>query len=252
MPLWGLVATVVGAALLAGIVVLVARYVPVERREPLNEVVGFVYAVVGVIYAVVLAMVVVELWGTFDDAKFGTYTESNALIELHSYAQSLPQPACGQLSGMTRAYTETVINEEWPMLGRLQVSETAWHQEMGLRAAVEAQQPQTSADQSRYQAALQAASTLGSARRERVNETTHGIPSLLWVALIIGSVVTVGFAFMFGMRNLVAHIAVVFCLALLEGSLLLLIFELNYPFAGTVRVQPEAFQLALNQLTSSC
>ena len=249
MPIWGLVLVVAAAALMAGLVVLVGRLVPVDRREPLNDVVGFIYAVVGVIYAVVLAMVVVELWTTFDDALFNTYTESSALIDLNSYAQSLPKPACTQLSNMTKTYTETVINQEWPLLANLDASATAWHQEMGLRTAIEAQQPQTFADQSRYEAVLQAASTLGNARRQRVNESTDGIPALLWVALITGSVVTVGFTFLFGMRNLVAHGAVVFTLVLVEGSLLLLIYELNYPFAGAIRVQPEAFRLALEQLS---
>lgn len=251
MPFWGLVIVVAVAVLMAGLVVVVARYFPVERREPLNEVVGYIYAVVGVIYAVVLAMVVVELWTTFDDAMLNTYTESNALIDLRWYAQTLPKPVCNTMSDMTTAYTETVINQEWPLLGEQQASITAWNQEMALREAVQTQQPQTSADQSRYQAALQAASTLGNARRQRVNESGNGIPSLLWVALIIGSVVTVGFALLFGVRNLWAHGAVMFSLALVEGSLLLLIFELNYPFAGAIRVHPEAFELALGQLTSS-
>jgi len=251
MPIWGMVIVVGAAALMAGLMVLVARYVSVDRREAHNDVVGFVYAVVGVIYAVVLAMVVIDVLNTLDSAKVNTYAESNALIDLDWYARSLPQPAGAQIEGMTKAYTETVINEEWPLLGRQQSSATAWSQARRLRTAVEAQQPQTLGAQARYQAALQAAGALSSARRQRVNEATEAIPGLLWVALIIGGVVTVGFAFLFGMRGLVAHCAVVFSLTLVVGSLLLLIYELNYPFIGAIRVRPVAFELALNQMGRS-
>lgn len=248
MPIWGMALVVITAAFMAGLLVLVTRWVPFDRREPQNDVVGFVYAVVGVVYAVVLALVVIDVLGALDSARANSYVESNALIDLNWFAKSLPQPAGTQIQDIAKAYTETVIKQEWPLLGKEQTSAVAWTQARQLRDAVEAQQPMTLASQSRYQAALEAASALSGARRQRVNDATEGIPGLLWAALIIGGLVTVGFVFLFGMPSLLAHCTVVFCLTLLVGSLLLLIYELNYPFAGAIRVRPDAFELALSQM----
>lgn len=248
MPLFGSL-VVLGIAILACIALaVVTRYLPAERRAPLNDVVGFVYAVVGVIYAVILAMVVVGLWTTLDAARTNTYTETDALLQITWYAHSLPQPEHNEMRNLTRQYTETVMNTEWPMLAQQQASDQAWTEFTKLRDAIVAQQPTTLADQVRYTQGLEAIAQLGNARRERLNQASDSMPMLLWVALILGGLVTIGFAFMFGMASLRAHIAVVFSVTLLIGTMLLLTYELNHPFAGPLQVDPTAFQLALQRI----
>jgi hypothetical protein len=227
---------------------VVTRYVPSERRAPLNDVVGFVYAVVGVIYAVILALVVVGLWSTADQARTNTYTETDALLQIAWYAHTLPQPEHDRIRTLTHEYTQTVIETEWPQLSHHQSSTQAWTQFLELRDAIAAEQPTTLADQTRYAQGLDAAAQLGNARRERLNQASDGISILMWVALILGGVVTVGFAFMFGMTSLRAHLAVVFSVTLLIGSLLLLVYELDHPFTGPMRVEPTAFELASQRM----
>jgi hypothetical protein len=50
------------------------------------------------------------------------------------------------------------------------------------------------------------------------------------------------------MKRTGPHALVMFSLTLLLGGLLLVVYELNYPFGGVVRVGPEAFQLALERM----
>lgn len=250
MPVLGSV-TVVGAALLvSAALVVVTRYLPAERREPHNDVLGFVYAVVGVIYAVVLAMVVIGVWDTQEQARTNTYTETDALLQIYWYAHTLPQPAHGQIEQLAVTYTDTVIATEWPLLARRGSSTLAWSQFTRLRDLIVSQQPATLADQARYAQGLDAAAQLGDARRERLNQAADGIPALLWAALLVGALVTVGFAFSFGMRSLTAHVAVVCSITLLLGSLLLVVYELNNPFNGSVGVEPHAFELALIRMNA--
>ncbi|KAA2261986.1 DUF4239 domain-containing protein [Solihabitans fulvus] len=230
------------------LLVLVTRFVPSERRALQNEVVGFVYAVVGVIYAVILAMVVVGLWTTADATRTNTYSETNALLQISWYAHSLPQPAHNEIRDLNQRYAEAVENTEWPLLAKRQSSDQAWREFTALRDTVVSQQPATGADQVRYAQALDAVARLGDARRERLNRASDTMPALLWVALILGGLVTVGFAFMFGMTSLRAHIVVVFSITLLIGSMLLLVYELSQPFSGTLRVEPTAFELALQRI----
>jgi hypothetical protein len=248
MPVVGMV-IVVGLALLAAAgVFIVERVVPARRRETHNDVVGFVYAVVGVAYAVLLGLVVIAAWNTLDETMANTYTETDALLQLDWYGHSLPQPQHAEVEGLVREYTTIVINAEWPELARQRSSPRAWAAYTRLRALVQEQQPATPGAAARYQQALDAAAQLGDARRERIDQAAQGIPSLLWGALLLGGVITVAFAFYFGMKSIAAHALVMFSLTLLIGSLLLVVYELNYPFEGIVRVTPAAFTLALQRI----
>jgi hypothetical protein len=240
------IAIIVAAALaVAAGAYIVERIVPAAQREAHNDVIGFVYAVVGVAYAVLLGLVVIAAWNTLDQAKANAYAETNALIQLDWYGHSLPQPEHAQIEGLVQEYTRVVINDEWPLLAHQEDSLRAWAVYTQLRAAVQAQQPVAPAAVVRYQQALTASGELGNARRERVNQSAEGVPALLWVALILGGVVTIGFAYCFGMKRTIAHAVVMFGLTLLVISLLMVVYELNYPFAGIVKVNQEAFRLAL-------
>ncbi len=100
----------------------------------------------------------------------------------------------------------------------------------------------------RYEQAMDATAQLGDARRERIDQASQGIPGLLWAALVLGAVITIGLPLFFGMKSTAAHALVMFSLTLLIGGLLLVVYELNYPFSGIVRVGPGAFTLALQRI----
>ena len=245
MPVWSIL-IIVSVSLLTAIgVFALERLVPSRRRESHNEVVGFVYAVVGVAYAVLLGLVVIAAWNTLDEATANTYTESDALVQLAWYGHTLPQPQQAEIKHLVNEYTTLVINTEWPELAHQESSQQAWSVYIQLRNLIQNQQPTTPAAVARYQQALDSGSQLGNARRERIQQAAEGIPSLLWGALVIGGIVTVGFAYFFGMKSKAAHAIVMFSLLLIFTCLVLVVFELNYPFGGIVKVTPEAFKLAL-------
>ena len=92
MPLGG-VLLIVGLALLAAAGAFVVEWLlPAWRRQPINEVVGFVYAVVGVAYSVLLGLVVINGLTTLDTAEANVFAETNAVQQLYWYGSSLPQP----------------------------------------------------------------------------------------------------------------------------------------------------------------
>jgi hypothetical protein len=90
---------------------------------------------------------------------------------------------------------------------------------------------------------------LGNDRRLRVLESQHGIPNILWFALIAGGVITVAFAYAFGVERQDWHAAMLVTLAATISLSLFLIYSLNNAFQGSVRVQPEGMELVLRQFT---
>ena len=247
MPVVGIL-FIIGLALLAAAATFtVERLIPAGRRMVHNDVIGYVYAVVGVTYAVLLGLVVITTWNTLDETRANTYSECNALIRLDWYAYELPQPQHTEIEDLLKQYATVVITTEWPELAHQQSSPEAWSTYQELHKLIAVQRPTAPADVAQYQIAVDAADQLGAARRERLEQSAEGIPPLLWAALILGGAMIIGFAFFFGMKGTGTHAIVMFSLTMLIGGLLLVIYELNFPFAG-IKVGPEALQLALERM----
>ena len=60
-----------------------------------------------------------------------------------------------------------------------------------------------------------------------------------------------GFTYLFGLNNALVHKLMVAALALVISSILFSIGLLESPFSGSVRVEPEAFELVLNRFETS-
>ena len=66
------------------------------------------------------------------------------------------------------------------------------------------------------------------------------VPAIIWVVLFGGAFLTVGFTFFFGAENLRAQSLMTGALSILIFAGLLTVVEIGHPFAGTVKVGPEA------------
>lgn len=250
MPYAGIAFVLAISALAGSGVYAINKVAPPERREKHNEVLGFVHAAIGMAYAIILGLVLVQAWGAVGAASTTTYTESNALLDIDWYARSLPQPAQTQIQDAAKQYASVVINVEWPLMAHGQTSAKAQDMYTNLRELVQEQEPKTQAAVARYTQVLQAVSQLGDGRRERIDEASQGVPLQLWGVLIVGAVITIAFACFFGMCSPRTHALGVFALTLLIGLMLLVLYEMNYPFGGAMAVGPDAFQVALQHMNS--
>ena len=66
------------------------------------------------------------------------------------------------------------------------------------------------------------------------------VPGILWFVLFSGAIVTVGYTFFFGTQNLHAQSMMTGALSALVFSGLLTAIVIDHPFAGSVKVEPEA------------
>jgi cation transporter-like permease len=92
---------------------------------------------------------------------------------------------------------------------------------------------------------------LGDARRERLLAANGGLPTILWVVLIGGGVITIAFTYLFGLENTVVHTLMVASLALIIALSLFTVATLNHPFKGDVRIHPDAFEQVLDRFHES-
>jgi hypothetical protein len=254
------VLVVCGACIAAVIgLALVQRLVPVETRKEQNDVAGFIYAVLGVIYAVLLALVVIAVWEDFGRARDTVETEANALAEIAWLANQLPEPEGRELQELCRSYAEEVVNVGFPLmeqgrtpsLERSEETSRAWVLIDDIRATIQGNEPRTAAEEEIYAEGLDQVQRLADARRTRLVAAEESLPTVLWVVLIVGGIVVVGFAFLFGLEHTGTHALMVASLAGVIALVLFTIAAMEHPFSGGARVGPEAFELVLDRLETS-
>jgi hypothetical protein len=234
---------------------LVQRLVPHEKRQEHNDVAGFLYAVVGVVYAVLLALLVIAVWEQYQKANETVESEANGVAEVAWLAHRLPEPERHELQEDARAYAQEVVDTEWPLMEQglegVQSLPEGWDLIDDMRATLQDFEPRTAAEQELYAEGLDRISRLGDARRMRMVAAQEGIPGVLWVVLVFGGVVAVGFTYLFGLRNSWAHRLMVMSLTAVIVLVLFTIGVMEHPFSGGARVEPEAFELILERFETS-
>jgi hypothetical protein len=246
--LWGAALVVTTAVVVVAVAYVVQRCVPHHRRAPHNEVAGFVYAVVGVIYAVVLAFVVIVVWEGLGRARDLTYQEADNLVEIAWDANEMPPPYRTELKEDVRRYAIAVETDEWELMDREHRLDPALSLQLdAMRHAAQRIEPATDRQRVIYGRLVERITDVFDARRERSNLASDGIPGLLWIALVGGGVLTVGYAFLFGTANTLSHALMVASLACMIVFLLYLIAEAQMPFSGGLRVEPDAFRTILER-----
>ena len=228
-----------------GGLILVQRLMPSAQRQEHNDVAGFIYAVLGVAYAVLLGLMVVAVWQDWQAAEETTADEANELDAVFWLAHGLPQPQGRHIQEIANSYARVVVDEEWPLMEQGEASPRAWDLLDQLRGGIEAFDPTTEAQRVLYDQELQRVHELSDARQERLLEARAGLPTILWVVLLLGGVIVVSFTYLFGLRSTAVHTLMVAALALTIALVLFTVGALDYPFRGDIQVGPDAFESLL-------
>jgi hypothetical protein len=233
-----------GSTLLVGY--LVETFTSLEIRTAHNDRAGFILAVIGVIYAVLLAFVAIGVWERFQVAEARSYEEAGAIATIYRDAQSFPQ--AGRLRATLRAYLHSVINDEWPQMRRGEKS----HMSDALLEAADhdvRHLPVPSGGLLNVHAQMLSAMDVAFADRQtRLTIDFIGINGLLWAILIVGAYLTVAFTYFFGFDRTIMQQLMIGGLSLMVGLVLFLVIAMDYPYRGSIAVDPEAFRALLENL----
>jgi hypothetical protein len=171
----------------------------------------------------------------------------------------MPQPQGRELQEAVRSYAEEVVDKEWPLMvqGRTppmkgtRETPSGWVLIDDIRTKLNAFEPNTDGEQDLHAEGLDQIQRLNDARRMRLVAASESMPPILWIVLIFGGVVTVGFTYLFGLQNTWAHRLMVGSLAAVIALALFTISSLEHPFYGGTHVSPGAFELILERFETS-
>jgi hypothetical protein len=217
---------------------LIRRKVALERLTNNNEIAGFKFATVGVLYAVLVAFAIIMVWERFADAETAVAQEAGAATALYRLASGTDPEAVDMRRALDN-YLALAIERDWPQMALEGESRDVTKAldgvyAMALRLAHNGSQPTAV-----LFAVFNQLDVLTQARRSRLHLAIGIVPPMLWVVLTLGAVLTVGFTFFFGTKNLRAQIMMTGILSLVAFMSLFVIVSINHPFTGPVHVGSE-------------
>jgi hypothetical protein len=247
LPTWLIAILVIGAPTLLAMcgVALVRRRVSWETLAEHNIVGVDIWARTGAIYGIFLAFVVVLAWQQLGHAQQVLAEEAATLRALYRTATGFTEPHRGRVQEAIRAYTRSIIDDEWPTMARGQESPRSQERFEMLWQSLLDFEPNTERETTAYGQAHALLPELSKQRAIRMRASEAAIPAVFWLVLLGGGAIVITFPLLFGIRNLRVQMLMVGMLAAMICAALFLAVVLDRPFTGDVRAEPTAFEEAL-------
>ncbi len=253
LPLWKSGLLLVGLTTILAMLgpVVVRRFIPLERLSTNNEVAGFKFATVGVIYAVLIAFAVIVVWEKFSDAETTVAQEAGATVTLYRLANGIGTEGREAIRSRLTAYLQAAINDDWPAMSRDEASPVGTQALNALYSATLSLSPHDNRETVILSEIFHQLDLVTQTRRTRIVLAAGVVPGVVWLVLLAGAVLTIGFTFFFGTENLRAQSLMAGLLSLIIFMGLLVIIAIDHPYTGDVQVTPEALVLVLKEFAAN-
>jgi hypothetical protein len=228
---------------------LLRRVVPDEALAELAGR-GTTFEYIFTAFSVLLAFVVLETFDQYNDARAAAESEAVAVIEQSRTADAFAPEDRDELEALLGCYARAVVHQEWPVMRDGQFSETVDHWVVAIRDAAIAVDVKAKAEQDFFLKWLDEGDDRTDGRQIRITEATRGVPGTMWVVLVLGAVLTVGWVlFHTDPRGhaLVQAVLAGAVTALAIGSVLL-VWALDHPYSGTGTIDPSRMEHAIETM----
>jgi len=239
------------AAVVIAIAVFGAGQIYVHRRFSSqdfvahNEVGGIIIAVTGTLYAVVLGFLTVVVWQHFLEARELVVLESGADVDAWHTAVGLPSAVRQRVREDMLSYAKIMIDREWPMMRLGGFDPGAAAVAMDVIDATGSLVPGNMGESNAQAATMQQLGVMHDARQRRIAVNGSGVSWFEWLVLLIGATCVICFCWLFGLRNPRTQLLMTSTVVTIIVSMLVLLFELQFPFRSDVGIGPDAWRAAL-------
>lgn len=220
---------------------LLNRLWPPQHRRSFNSFFGWQFNFLGTAYGVIISFMLLTAWTSFYDAEVNADAEANALVNLSRLSDGLPQPQRDAVHALAKHYADVVLGEEWPSMDGSHVSAAGRPIIEQIWSTLTSSSGLNQTQQVALDHAFTQLSSMTEHRRVRELQVKQHLPGILWSVLILGSVLTISYACLFGAESFVLHSLQVLGLALLISLCLAAIADLSRPFQGGAHVEPSGF-----------
>jgi Protein of unknown function (DUF4239) len=226
---------------------LVRSLVPLERLKQNHEVAGFTFGVIGAFYGLLLAFVIVAAWERFDRAEAEVQGEAVALISLYRLSKGFTEPVAIEMQKAIRNYTRKLVDQDWPDMANYRFG--SFEHSMGpltLWQIVTNYKPRNDPRQQMLiEKSFDQLTELSNGFSLRYLYSRENLPSVVWVVIYAGLLITIGFSYFFGLETFRSQALMCAIFASLLGLTIVAILELAHPYQGAVTVSDRPLRYAL-------
>jgi hypothetical protein len=245
---WSALVIAVTAAFGVTAMLLVRRGAPEGSRFVDGDRASGVFGVLATGFSVLLGFVVFLAFESYDQSRAGAEQEALVLSQQVETAQFLGSPVGAKLTGELVCYGRSVVHSEWPRAESGEQGDAINPWGVQLFRTFKTIQPETPSEEAAYGKWLDQTSDREAARIDRIHGAVGVIPTPLWVALLLISIVVFVFMLFFADpgEGAVAQGVLMGSVATVVASMLLLISFLDSPFhEGVGGVRPVAMERTL-------
>lgn len=227
---------------------LVKGRVEVEVLEKHHSAAEGMLGVVGTLFSVLLGFMVAAAMARYGDAQMHVEQEANCVASVFRLARGLSNDDRPRLRQLCRDYADEVVSLEWDQMERREKINHGWEGYQKLWEGVVAVVPENDRQSNIQQALNEAMMGVGEHRRARLILAQQDLPNALWIVIVFGSVITIGFTYVF--MSAFPHIHG-FMTTMVAATLALNIWLLSAyssPFSGELRIKPLMFSLLKQQV----
>ncbi|MBS1955783.1 MAG: DUF4239 domain-containing protein [Cyanobacteria bacterium SZAS-4] len=209
-----------------------------DVTDPLSQ-------VVGMMFAMLLGFMISNSMQRFETARSTVQQEAASLANIFNYAGALQENERKELRKLCIRYADQIVHEEWPLLGRRNISVSTIRTYRTIWEECTNYKPVTQKESNVHQAALAALVSMSDARRLRIEALHNGLPPALWWVLILGGLATIVFTYFFGAPNARLQVIMTAMVTLVISLNIYLLYTFDDPFEGDVMIRPTAFETDL-------
>ena len=243
LPLWALCALIRSICVLYAVgAVLLVRRRGWQLTGDDNATAAALHAFLGVLYAVALGLLVVSAQDDNSDVEKAVAAEANATGNLYRIEAGLEPATRDRMQRQLVGYVRSVITVEWPATQRAESSPATWDAMDHISRDIYTFRPATAQEERVYPQLVNEIEEVLDARRDRLFLGERGVGAVTWTIIILGGLITVGFAAFFNMRNGRAQVLLTSLMAAMFGLMLFLIAAMDHPLWGRLSVDPGPFR----------
>jgi len=232
--------------ILVGFVFLFLKRNSLMKRLALDTAIGgIIYGGLMAVYSILLAFVVVVVWQQYQTTGDRVEVEASKVFNLYRASYAFPDTVGKRVRLAVVDYATSVCHDEWPALERDSVSTVTQRKYNQMWEVIYDIKPATTSEQVWYTSMVQSINQFGEARILRISDIDSSIPHIMWQMLIVGALVILLFSILFSSENNWVHLLKVIMFSTVIVFSLALVFMLDHPFRGVLKVEPTAFQKIL-------
>ena len=229
-------AIVIGAAVLSVALLWAARRGPWNERfavEVTEHSKAFDF--MGTAFAVLLAFVVIQAYDSYNEAKSGAEEEAEAVLQLSRTVEAFAPQEHERLEGLLVCYGRAVIHHGWSTMQKDEEGSPVVN-EWGTRFREETVgvEIRSYIQRANYRQLLVEQDVRIDGRRTRLAEAIRTVPTPMWLVLLLGAGLTIGWVVLGANRrgSFLVQASVVASVTAMVTAALLLVWFFDHPFAG--------------------